>query len=142
MPPPPPVTEPYRSGGTYGEPVPAPPPPPPAYGAPPPPPLSPGQGTVYQRAGGAQNNLLGWIGFVCGVLSTGCCCCPWLNGLPFLGGIPAIILGYLHLSRVKKGQASMSWLGWVAIVLGVIAIIGAICGLTTHWTDKVYNQYR
>lgn len=105
---------------------------------PPQPPPGPG-GTIYQRAGGA-NNLLGWLALAFGIIGTGCCCCPWLNGAPFIGGIPAIVLGVMHLSKVKKGQATMSWLGWVAIALGVIAIIGAICGLATNWQDRIYNR--
>ncbi|GIG02320.1 hypothetical protein Cci01nite_74130 [Catellatospora citrea] len=129
----------YSSGGT---PLPPPPPPPPSIGGPPPPPpLGPAQGTVYQKAGG-QNNLFGWIALACGIIGTGCCCCPWLNGAPFIGGIPAVILGAMHLNKVKKGAASMSWLGWVAIALGVIAMIAAICGIATGWQDRIYEQYQ
>ena len=86
-------------------------------------------------------NLLGYLSLIFGIIGTGCCCCPWLNGAPFIGGIPAIVLGILHLSRVKKGQANQSWLGWVGIVLGALAIIGAICGLATDWDTRITDQY-
>ncbi|GAA1617568.1 hypothetical protein GCM10009679_22360 [Saccharothrix algeriensis] len=139
------MSEPYRSEGpgtVYGTggTLPPPPPPPPPIGAPTPP-LGPSQGTVYQKAGG-QHNILGWIGLACGIIGTGCCCCPWLNGAPFIGGIPAVILGAMHLNKVKKGAASMAWLGWVAIALGVLAMIAAICGIATGWQDRVFDQYQ
>ena len=79
--------------------------------------------------------------FVFGLLGTGCCCCPWLAGLPFIGGIPAIVLGILHLNKVTKGQANMSWLAWVGIILGVIAVIGGIATLATDWTDRIQDEY-
>jgi hypothetical protein len=96
---------------------------------------------VYQKGGG-QQNLLGWLALVFGVLAVGCCCCP---GLPFLGGIPAVVLGVLHLQKVKKGQASMDWLGWVGIALGAIGIILAIVnlatGLSSDFVDDFQNDY-
>ena len=86
-------------------------------------------------------NLLGYLALAFGIIGTGCCCCPWLDGAPFIGGIPAVILGIMHLSRVNKGQAGQRWLAWVGIVLGVLAIIGAICGLTTDWDSQITDQY-
>lgn len=114
----------------------------------PPPPVMPAGGgvgppggtpTVYQRMGG-HNNVLGWLSLFFGIVATGCCCCWCLDGAPFIGGIPALILGFLHLKRVKDGRASMKWTAWVGIILAIIAIIGAIIGFATHWQDNLYNQ--
>jgi hypothetical protein len=114
-------------------------PPPPL--TPPGPPLNPpGGGSVYGR-GANRLNLLGYLSIVFGVIGTGCCCCPWLNGAPFVGGIPAIILGVMHLMRVKNGQASQKWLGWLGIALGVIALLGGICEFTTDWDTKITDEY-
>jgi len=108
---------------------------------PPGPPLNPaGGGSVYGR-GDAKANLLGYLAVLFGVIGTGCCCCPWLNGAPLVGGIPAIVLGVLHLQKVKRGQSSMDWLAWVGIALGVLALIGAVCGLTTDFDNQIRDQY-
>ncbi|WP_157631405.1 DUF4190 domain-containing protein [Catelliglobosispora koreensis] len=132
MPPVPPV-----SGGTYASTPPTGTTPP---LTPPGPPLNP-SGTTYGGRGDAKANLLGYLSLVFGIIGTGCCCCPWINGAPFLGGIPAIVLGFLHLQKVKKGQATMAWLGWVGIILGALAILGAICGLTTDWDSRITDEY-
>jgi hypothetical protein len=95
--------------------------------------------TMYTRMGG-QNNLLGWLAVLFGIIGTGCCCCWFLDGSPFVGGIPAIILGWLHLRRVKRYEATMKWLGWLGIALGVIALLGAICNFGTHWNDDLHNR--
>jgi hypothetical protein len=119
---------------------PVPPVPPPVAPVPPGPPLNPPGGAVYGR-GNNRMNLLGYLSLAFGIIGTGCCCCPWLNGAPFIGGIPAIILGIMHLLRVNKGQANQRWLAWVGIILGVLAIIGAICGLATDWDSRITDQY-
>lgn len=95
--------------------------------------------TLYNRMGG-NNNLSGWLAVLTGILGTGCCCCWFLHGAPFVGGIPAIVLGFLHLQRIRHQRATMAWLGWVGIILGVIAVLGALCGFTTHWNDNLHNQ--
>jgi hypothetical protein len=142
------------SGDPGGQPPPVPPEPPPAvaagtpYGSP----TTYGQSGggagppggisgVYQRMGG-QNNIFGWLSLALGVISTGCCCCWCLDGAPFIGGLPAIILGVLHLTRVRQGRATMSWTAWVGIVLAIIAVIGAIIGLATNWEDDMYRDYQ
>jgi hypothetical protein len=88
-----------------------------------------------------MQNLFGWLSLIFAVIGTGCCCCPWLDGAPFVGGIPALVLGIMHLNRVKRGQASMPWLAWIGIVLGVIAIIGGITTLTTDWNERIRDEY-
>jgi hypothetical protein len=115
--------------------------PPPAT-APPTPPLNPasGGGFFYGRADGRQN-LLGWLSLVSGIAGTGCCCCPRLNGAPFVGGVPAVALGILHLQKVKRGQATMAWLGWAGIILGAFALLGGVFSLTTEWTDRIKDQH-
>jgi len=95
---------------------------------------------MYGRMGG-NNNLLGWLAVLFGIIGTGCCCCWFLDGAPFLGGIPAVILGILHLRRIKQHKASMVWLGWLGIVLGAIALLGALCSFTTHWNDNLHDQF-
>jgi len=102
-----------------------------------PPPSDPN--SMMNRMGG-PNNILGWLAVIFGIVGTGCCCCWFLDGAPFLGGIPAVILGFLHLQRVRQHRASMRWLGWVGIVLGVIALLGALCNFTTHWNDDLHDQ--
>lgn len=96
--------------------------------------------SMMNRMGGT-NNILGWLALLFGIVGTGCCCCWFLDGAPFLGGIPALILGFLHLRRVKEHKASMSWLGWLGIVLGAIALLGALCNFTTHWNDNLHDQF-
>ena len=115
-------------------------PPPPLAGPPPGPSPNPASGNIYGSSEG-RRNLLGWLSFSFGIVGTGCCCCPWLDGAPFIGGIPAVVLGFLHLSKVRKGQASMAWLGWAGIILGAIALIGGITSLTTDWTDRIEDRY-
>lgn len=95
---------------------------------------------MYNRMGG-NNNLLGWLAVLFGIIGTGCCCCWFLDGAPFIGGIPAVILGFLHLQRIKQSRASMPWLGWLGIALGVIALLGALCNFTTHWNDNLHDQF-
>jgi hypothetical protein len=121
---------------------PAMPPLPPSTPTYPPPALPPtgGKDTMYNRMGG-NNNLLGWLALAFGIIGTGCCCCWFLDGAPFIGGIPAIVLGILHLKRVKENRASMKWLGWVGIILGAIALLGAICNFSTHWNDNLHDQF-
>ena len=103
--------------------------------------MNPPGGTVYSGQGGDKQNLFGWLSLIFAVVGTGCCCCPWLDGAPFIGGIPAVVLGILHLNKVKKGQATMSWLGWVGIILGVVAIIGGITSLATDWNERIQDEY-
>lgn len=95
---------------------------------------------MYDRMGG-NNNLLGWLAVLFGIIGTGCCCCWFLDGAPFFGGIPAIVLGILHLQRIKRRKASMKWLGRLGIILGVIALLGALCNFTTHWNDNIHDHF-
>jgi hypothetical protein len=106
----------------------------------PPPQPTPVGGSVYGR-GANRLNLLGYLSIVFGVIGTGCCCCPWLNGAPLVGGIPAVILGVMHVMRVNKGQATQKWLGWLGIVLGVVAIVAGICEFTTDWDTRITDEY-
>lgn len=103
--------------------------------------MNPPGGTVYSGAGGGKENRFGWLSFIFALIGIGCCCCPWLNGAPFIGGIPAVVLGILHLNKVNKRQATMPWLAWVGIILGVIAIILGIASLVTDWHDRIQDEY-
>lgn len=86
-------------------------------------------------------NLLGYLSLAFGVLGPLCCCCPWLTGAPLVGGIPAIVLGVLHLQKVKRGQATTPWLGWLGIALGAIALIGAIFSFTFDFGSRFEEQF-
>ncbi len=133
MPPPPPL--PPKADHPYGPPA---PPSMPTY--PPKPPTPRPKDTMYNRMGG-NDNLIGLLAVMFGVLGTVCCCCWCLDAAPILGGIPALALGVLHLQRVNQDKASMRWLGWLGITLGVIALLGALCNFTTHWNDHLHNQF-
>jgi hypothetical protein len=112
----------------------------PTYAPPVVPPPVGSKGTMYDRMGG-QNNLLGWLALLFGIIGIGCCSCPVLGILPALGGLPAIVLGWLHLRRIGQHRATMGWLGWLGIALGVIAFLGAVCTFTTHWNDGLYDRF-
>lgn len=91
----------------------------------------------YQRLGG-NANLLGMLSVMSGLLGTGCCCCP--NGLPFVGGVPALVLGYLHLDRVRKGLGTARWLGVTGIVLGAIAVLLGIASFFWSVLDLPFSE--
>lgn len=103
------------------------------HGSPPPP---PGQGGGGHGPGsrsdrvariGGRSNVLGLLSVLFGIVGVGCCCCPWLDGAPLLGGVPAAVLGFLHVERARRGQATMPFLGWIGVVLGVLALcLGAV----------------
>jgi hypothetical protein len=133
VPPPPPL--PPTPNSPY-----APPPPPSMPTYPPTTPPRKTRDTMYDRMGG-DNNLIGLLAVLFGIIGTGCCCCWCLDGAPILGGIPALALGVLHLQRVNQHKANMRWLGWLGIVLGVIALVGALTNFTTHWNDDLHDQF-
>jgi len=104
--------------------------------------VNPPSGTVYGGGGGnGKQNLFGWLSLIFALIGIGCCCCPRFDGLPFIGGIPAVVLGFLHLNKVKKRQATMSWLAWVGIALGIIAILLGIGTLATDWNERIQDRY-
>jgi hypothetical protein len=89
---------------------------------------------TFDRMGG-RNNLLGLLAVLFGVFGVGCCCCPWLDGAPLLGGVPAIVLGLLHLQRTRRGQATNPVLGWLGIGLGVVSLCLGAASFTTTFGD-------
>jgi hypothetical protein len=89
---------------------------------------------TFARMGG-RNNLFGLLSVLFGIVGVGCCCCPWLNGAPLVGGVPALVGGVLHLLRVRRGQATMPMLGWIGIVLGVLALCLGAASFTTQFGD-------
>lgn len=109
-----------------------PPPPSPSPDQPAPPPARGGFGGVFDQLGGRQN-LLGILSIVASML--GLCCGPCLGGFSSGGTylfelpltIAAIVLGVLHLRRVKDGAATNTSLAIVGIVIGVIGLVLAIC---------------
>ena len=102
-----------RPGGTYGTPpggTPGAPSGPPSY--PPPPGPPPGGYSAGPPPGGGtdRTTLWGVLGIVIGLI-----CC----------GILGIVFGALSIRDAKRyGKSPV--LGWVAIVLGVISIIGSV----------------
>jgi drug/metabolite transporter (DMT)-like permease len=110
---------------------PPPPPPPPGGGSGAPPGRQSGR---VVRMGG-RSNPLGLLSVLFGIVGVGCCCCPWLDGAPLLGGVPAMVLGFLHIQRVRRGQATMPILGWIGVTLGVLALcLGAF-----SFTDRFHD---
>ncbi len=133
-----PYSTPQQPAG--GVPVPPPPPPPVPYGAPVAPPAAygapaPGYGgygqppamppTGYGPMGGTEKNGLGTWSLVLGIVSFFC------GG--FITGIVAVILGKQSKRAQANGQATNGnlgqigmVLGWIAIAISVLVIIGWI----------------
>ncbi|HEX2355764.1 MAG TPA: DUF4190 domain-containing protein [Micromonosporaceae bacterium] len=84
---------------------------------------------------GGRNNLLGLLSVLFGIFGVGCCCCPWLNGAPLFGGVPALVLGFLHLQRVRRRQATNPALGWIGIALGVLSLCLGAATFTSQFGD-------
>lgn len=128
---------------------------PPGHGLPPPatrfgstmqpdaaPPL--GTGGMVASLGG-QQNLLGILSALTGLLAI--CCCPGaalIGGGAYFGTVPlsiaALVLGYLHIHRVRRGHATNRNLALVGIVLGVIGLVIALCGGCTGTGSSLHND--
>jgi Domain of unknown function (DUF4190) len=150
-----PYSTPQQPAG--GVPVPPPPPPPVPYGAPVAPPAAygapaPGYGgygqppamppTGYGPMAGTEKNGLGTWALVLGIVSFFC------GG--FITGIVAVILGKQSKRAQANGQATNGnlgqigmVLGWIAIVISVLVIIGwivlIIIGSTTNSSTSFSN---
>jgi hypothetical protein len=150
-----PYSTPQQPAG--GVPAPPPPPPPTPYGAPVTPPAAygapaPGYGgygqppamppTGYGPMAGTEKNGLGTWALVLGIVSFFC------GG--FITGIVAVILGKQSKKAQANGQATNGnlgqigmVLGWIAIVISVLVIIGwivlIIIGSTTNSSTTFSN---
>lgn len=119
-PPPPQYQDPYAqptSGASY-------PPPAPGY---------PGT-TPYPTAGyGApmgvppqQNNTLGVLAMVFGILSIPLACCPFLG---FIVGVAGIVLGVLGMKKAGAGEASNRGQALAGVICGAVGIVVSITWL-------------
>ena len=96
---------------------------------------------------GGRANLFGVLSAVLGALSVVCCLCTGFGGgaaylFTLVLAVPSIVLGILHLRRVKRGQASNQSLAVVGIVLGVIGLVIAICGASTTIGGDFHRDIR
>jgi hypothetical protein len=76
------------------------------------------------------------------------CCAPALGGFgiaafffDILPALAAVALGYKHLQRVNKGQATNKNLAIIGIILGVVALVSSIClGANVAGTGHNYHN--
>jgi hypothetical protein len=93
---------------------------------------------VIARFGGRANRF-GMLSVLAGILAIcGCCCVGTASsGAAYFWSVPlavaAAALGYVHLQKVRTGQATNTNLAMIGIGLGVLALVLAVCaGCTTH----------
>ncbi|HEY1488659.1 MAG TPA: hypothetical protein VGF84_21285 [Micromonosporaceae bacterium] len=127
----------------------APPPPPGGRAAPIPGVRPAGRGPLndFLEGLGGQANMVGILSAGLGLLSVVCCVCTSFGGggayfFTLILAIPAVGLGILHLRKVKAGQATNQNLAFLGIALGVLGLIIAICGGTTHVGTDLHNDVR
>jgi hypothetical protein len=94
---------------------------------------------------GDRANILGVLSAVAGFLSVVCCVCASFGGggvffSTLVLSIPAIVLGILHLRRIRAGQATNKSLAIIGIVLGAIGLLIAICAGSTSIGTNVNND--
>jgi hypothetical protein len=95
---------------------------------------------------GAGQNVLGISSVVAGLLSI--CCGPCLGGFGSGGiylfelplAIAALVLGILHLQRVKNRTATNRTLGVLGIVFGAVGLVLAICLGVSTIGDSFHND--
>lgn len=95
---------------------------------------------------GGQQNILGILSALAGILAVCCCpCASLIGGGAYFGTLPlslaALVLGYLHMQRVRNGRATNRNLAVAGIVLGAIGLVFALCGGCTEagksWRNDV-----
>ncbi|MFI7630276.1 hypothetical protein [Microbispora rosea] len=108
----------------------------PGYGPPPPGPYGPPAGYGYPppMAGPEPRNGLGLAALICALLALPCALVPilFLVGGPL--SIVALCLGIAGQSRVSKGRATNRGACAAAILIGVLALLGAINGARITFT--------
>jgi len=92
---------------------------------------------VYQDPS-QKTNGLAITSMICGIVGV-VVCCLW-----FLAGPAAVITGFIARGQIAKGQGKGSGmamtgliLGFVAIAIGVIALILNGTGALVEWTDSL-----
>jgi hypothetical protein len=91
----------------YGTPAPGYPAAPGAYGTPPP----------------QQNNTIGLLGMIFGIVGIPAACCAFLG---FLLGAAGIVLGVLGMKRVSEGTASNRGMALAGVICGAVAVVLSI----------------
>jgi hypothetical protein len=98
------------SGGAY-------PPPGPGYPGAAPYPMA-GYGTPPQ-----QNNTLGLVGMIIGIVSIPLACCPLIG---FFAGVAGIVLGILGMKKASAGEASNRGQALTGVICGAVSIVLSI----------------
>ena len=106
-PPQPPYAQPTQPGG-YGAPA-------PGYPAAP--------GSPYGAPAPEQNNTLGLLGMIFGIVGIPAACCAFLG---FLLGAAGIVLGVLGMKRVSEGKASNRGMALAGVICGAVAVVLSI----------------
>ncbi|MEV0393401.1 DUF4190 domain-containing protein [Polymorphospora rubra] len=78
----------------------------------------------YGAPASSQNNTLGLIGMIVGIVALPLAFCCGLFSLPF--GIGAIVLGFLGKNKADQGQASNRGQAMAALICGASSIVLAI----------------
>lgn len=97
--------------------------PPPYPPSPPGPPYPPPYPPAYGPRPQSPRNGVGIAALICGVLAI---VTVWTLVGGIILGIVSIVLGGIGHSRARKGQATNGGLAIAGIVLGVVALVGAI----------------
>ncbi|MBX6750080.1 MAG: DUF4190 domain-containing protein [Micromonosporaceae bacterium] len=79
-----------------------------------------------QPAPSNQNNTLGLVSMILGIVAIPTICCFYL-GVPL--GIAAIVLGYLGKQKADRGEASNRGQAMAGLICGAVAIALAIVGI-------------
>ena len=80
-------------------------------------------------------NVLGIIGFICGILSMVLCCSAWIQ---LLFAIAAIVLCAIGMSKGKKNGQSIV-LAIIGLVLGILGTVGGAFTLITNLISSALN---
>jgi hypothetical protein len=91
--------------------------------------------------------MLGILSAAAGLLSVICCVCASFGGggiflSTLILSIPAIVLGIMHIQRVRAGRATNQNLAVIGIVLGALGLLIAICGVSTRFGTDIHNDIR
>lgn len=103
-----------------------------------------GAGIVNQLGG--QQNMLGILSTVFGVITLCCGPCLGFGGhggtflFDILPALVAIATGVMHLQRIKQGRATNKNLATIGIALGVVGLVLAICLAATNSGIRWHND--
>lgn len=110
------------------------PPPENQQGQPTPPPPPPG-GTPAGGGGQQPSNGLGLASMIVGIISIPLACC---FSLGTIGGIVAVVLGFLGKGKASRGEATNRGQAMAGIICGFVAIvIGLIWGVFGLWLGTI-----